>query len=48
MVARQKAIQVGDLVGDNYIVRGGIKEGDEVITSNLQKLQDGVPVKPMA
>ena len=48
MVARQKPIQVGELVGENYIVRGGIKEGDQVITSNLQKLQDGVPVKPMA
>jgi len=48
MVARQKPIQVGDVVGENYIVRGGIKEGDEIITSNLQKLQDGAPVKPMA
>jgi RND family efflux transporter MFP subunit len=48
MVARQKPIHVGDLIGDEYVVRDGIKEGDEVITSNLQKLQDGVPVKPMA
>jgi len=48
MVARQKAIQVGDVVGENYIVRGGIKDGDQVIVSNLQKLADGAPVKPTA
>ena len=39
---------VGDLIGDSYIVRSGIKEGEKVIVSNLQKLADGVPVKPEA
>src|ERR1043166_3319736 len=48
MVAHQKPITVGDLVGDSYIVRSGIKEGEKLIVSNLQKLQDGVPVKPEA
>ena len=48
MVARQKAIQVGEMVGENYIVRAGIKDGDQVIVSNLQKLADGAPVKPTA
>lgn len=48
MVARQKAITVGDLIGDIYVVRGGIKSGDQVIVSNLQKLADGAPVKPTA
>jgi RND family efflux transporter MFP subunit len=48
LVARQKPITVGDLVGDTYIVRGGVKEGEKVIVSNIQKLQDGVPVKPEA
>ena len=47
-VARQKPITVGDLVGDNYVVRSGVKEGEKVIVSNIQKLQDGVPVKPEA
>jgi RND family efflux transporter MFP subunit len=48
VVAHQKPITVGDLVGDSYIVRSGIKEGERLIVSNLQKLQDGVPVKPEA
>ena len=47
-VARQKPITVGDLVGDSYIVRSGVKEGEKVIVSNIQKLQDGAPVKPEA
>ena len=48
IVARQKPITVGDLVGEDYIVRSGIKEGEKVIVSNIQKLADGVPVKPEA
>lgn len=45
-VARQKPVTVGELVGDSYIVRSGIKEGERVIVSNLQKIGDGAPVKP--
>jgi len=48
LVARQKPVTVGDLIGDSYIVRSGVKEGEKVIVSNIQKLQDGVPVKPEA
>jgi RND family efflux transporter MFP subunit len=48
VVAKQKPITVGDLIGDSYIVRSGVKEGEKVIVSNIQKLQDGVPVKPEA
>jgi RND family efflux transporter MFP subunit len=47
-VAHQKPVTVGDLIGDSYIVRSGVKEGEKVIVSNIQKLQDGVPVKPEA
>ena len=44
--AKQRPITVGDLIGDSYIVRGGVKEGERVIVSNIQKLGDGAPVKP--
>lgn len=44
-VARQKPVTVGEVVGDEYVVRGGLVAGDRVITSNLQKLGDGAPVK---
>ena len=47
-VARQKPITVGDLIGEDYIVRSGVKEGEKVIVSNIQKLADGAPVKPEA
>jgi RND family efflux transporter MFP subunit len=45
-VARQKAVTLGDVVGDEYVVRSGLESGARVILSNLQKLGDGVPVKP--
>jgi len=44
-VARQKPIHVGEIVGDAYLVRSGLKAGDRVIVSNVQKLGDGAPVK---
>jgi RND family efflux transporter MFP subunit len=44
-VARQRPVTVGELIRDDYIVTGGLKEGDRVIVSNLQKLGDGAPVK---
>jgi len=47
-VARQKPVTVGELIGDSYIVRSGIKAGERVIISNIQKIGDGAPVKPAA
>ena len=46
MVAKQRAIQVGPVLGDDYVVTGGLKAGDRVIVSGIQKLGDGAPVKP--
>jgi len=46
LVARQRPVQVGDVLGDDYVVRGGLKAGDRVIVSGIQKLADGAPVKP--
>jgi RND family efflux transporter MFP subunit len=45
-VARQKPITVGEVSGDDYVVRGGLMAGERVIVSNVQKLGDGAPVKP--
>jgi RND family efflux transporter MFP subunit len=44
-VARQKPITVGEIVGEDYVIRGGLKPGERVIVSNVQKLGDGAPVK---
>ncbi len=46
LVARQKALRVGEIVGGDYVVLEGIKPGDQVIVSGTQFLVDGVPVSP--
>ncbi|MEO8359340.1 MAG: efflux RND transporter periplasmic adaptor subunit [Vicinamibacteria bacterium] len=43
-VAKQKAIQVGDIVGNDYVVNDGLKVGDQLIVAGLQKIGDGAPV----
>ena len=45
LVARQRPIELGELKGNEYIVRSGLKAGDRVITSGVQKLANGAPVK---
>ena len=47
-VARQKPLQIGQTVGNDYEVQGGIKAGDKVIISGTQFLIDGAPVIPQS
>lgn len=44
-VARQKPVQVGDVVGNDYVVTSGLEAGQRVVTSGIQKLADGAPVQ---
>jgi RND family efflux transporter MFP subunit len=44
-VARQKPVVLGDVIGDDYVVRKGLAAGERVIVSNVQKIGDGAPVK---
>jgi len=46
LVARQRAITVGPIVGDSYAVLSGIAPGDRVIVSGVQRLADGAPIAP--
>ena len=46
VVARQTPVTLGEVSGENYLVRGGLAAGDRVIVSNVQKLRDGAPVNP--
>jgi RND family efflux transporter MFP subunit len=46
MVARQRRVELGDIVGNDYVVLGGLNAGDRLILSGLQSLGDGTPVKP--
>jgi RND family efflux transporter MFP subunit len=43
-VARQKPIKVGSIVKNEYVVLSGLKAGDQVIVSGIQKIGDGAPV----
>jgi len=45
LVAKQRPITVGAIVGDNYAVLDGIKAGERVVTAGAQKLADGVPIQ---
>jgi RND family efflux transporter MFP subunit len=45
-VARQRSVKLGDLVGNNYVVVGGLKAGDRLIVSGVQKIGEGAPVQP--
>ena len=45
LVARQRPIELGELMGNDYVVRSGLKAGDRVITTGVQKLANGAPVK---
>ena len=41
----RRAVNTGDLVGSSIIVKAGLKEGDEVVTSGASLLYDGAPVE---
>ena len=47
-VARQRAVILGDTIGNDYAVMDGLKAGDKVIISGIQFLIDGAPVKPIS
>lgn len=43
-MARQRPVQLGPVVGNDYVVLGGLKEGESLIVSGIQKIVDGMPV----
>jgi RND family efflux transporter MFP subunit len=47
-VAKQRAVILGDTVGNDYAVNGGLAPGEKVIISGTQFLIDGAPVKPIS
>jgi RND family efflux transporter MFP subunit len=46
IVARQKMLHVGEMIGNDYVVLDGIHAGDKVIVSGTQFLTDGATVMP--
>jgi RND family efflux transporter MFP subunit len=43
-VAHQRAVELGDVVGNDYVVESGLKPGEKLVVSGVQKIRDGVPV----
>jgi membrane fusion protein (multidrug efflux system) len=41
-------LQTSRAIGNQWLVSAGLKPGDRLIVDNLQKLQPGTPVKPVA
>src|SRR6266446_946245 len=47
-VAHQRAVEPGAVVGNDYVVKSGLKAGEKLIVSGVQKIGDGAPVKVRA
>jgi RND family efflux transporter MFP subunit len=45
-VVHQKPLQIGPIVGNDYVVLDGVRPGDKVVISGTQFLIDGAPVVP--
>jgi RND family efflux transporter MFP subunit len=46
LVAKQKPIKLGVVQGNNQQVIEGLRSGEKIVTSGLQKLADGAPIVP--
>jgi membrane fusion protein (multidrug efflux system) len=44
LVAVQKKVQTGQVIGANIIIKSGVKAGDKIIVDGLQSLHDGVRI----
>lgn len=43
-VARQRAVELGEVVGNDYVVISGLQPGERLVVSGIQKIGDGSPV----
>ncbi|HMG58255.1 MAG TPA: efflux transporter periplasmic adaptor subunit, partial [Burkholderiales bacterium] len=46
--AAARPVQVGDWVGSDWMILGGLNPGDRVILDNLLKVRPGAAVSPQA
>jgi RND family efflux transporter MFP subunit len=44
-VAHQRGVTLGPVVGNDYVVESGLKPGDRLIVTGIQKITDGAPVR---
>jgi RND family efflux transporter MFP subunit len=48
LTVHQTPVVLGAMLGDDYAVRSGLKGGEQVVVSGIQKLRDGAPVTPQS
>lgn len=47
-IVEQRTVEVGEAVGDKWLVRDGLEAGDRVIVEGLQKIRPGAPAQVTA
>lgn len=47
-IARQRALRLGPIVGDDYVLLDGLEAGERLIVSGIQKIGDGAPIETRA
>lgn len=45
LIAHQRPVTLGPVIGNEYVVLNGLKPGEKLITSGVQKIGEGVPVQ---
>jgi membrane fusion protein (multidrug efflux system) len=45
-MATQRAVTVGETIGENLLILKGLEPGERIITEGLQKVREGKPVEP--
>ncbi|MGD8898355.1 MAG: efflux RND transporter periplasmic adaptor subunit [Acidobacteriota bacterium] len=43
-VARQRSVELGPIVGNDYLLKSGLEAGERLIVSGIQRVRDGAPV----
>jgi hypothetical protein len=46
MIAKQKPVKLGDIIGDSFKVISGVLPGETIVTSGVQNLSDGATIAP--
>ena len=47
-VAQIRAIKPGNRVGSDWVITDGLEPADKVVVEGLQKVRDGIKVRPTA
>jgi membrane fusion protein (multidrug efflux system) len=45
--ATQRAVKVGETIGEKLLILEGLKAGERIVTEGLQKVREGALVRPM-